>query len=547
MAKKQPTNNDDTTRHRLIGALIAALLLTVLLLGRPFAALSDDTLFTPAEVPATAMPTIDGARRVRIVRVNWHTLDPEAGRLHLNLFDDDATLTAQVRRVDRPVNGGYVWVGALAGEADSRVYLSVLDGVLAGSVYRAGQEWATIRYAGPEYGDLYTIAQIDSVEPQPLGEDFIVPQPSAEEIASYTQQVQTCQEDGSVITVMVLYTPAARDAAGGAAAIEATINQRFSEMNDANDASAVWFDWKLVHLAEVDYIESGNINDDLAYLRRTDDTSLNEIHATRDATMADLVAMVIAEGNNNYCGTAYKPSGLGTYLKDWAFGVSALDYPGTLTCNWLTFSHELGHNMGNAHDRDHNNEPELFPYSYGYQSPNGTFRDIMSYDCPNGCSRINQWANPNVWHLGEPTGVFFETDPAHAADLARSMNETKLLISNYRADCVEPTVTPTATATDVPIPTDTPTPSLTPTESSTPTEASTPTETMTPTPSLTPTQTLTPTETGTPTITPTGTLPTPTPTFTPTRTVRPTRTPPPSATPSGATPDGTLYLPAIIR
>ena len=540
MAKQQPTIQDDTTRRRLIGALIAALLLAVFLLGRPFAALSDDTLFAPADAPATTMPTIDGARRVKLVRINWSALDPAVDRLHLNLFDD-AGLTAQVRHVDRLVNGGYVWVGALAGEADSQVYLSVLDGVLAGSVYRAGQEWATIRYAGPQFGDLYTIAQIDAVEPRPQGEDFIVPRPPAEEMAAYAPQTSTCQEDGAVITVMVLYTPAARDAAGGATAIEALIGQRFSEMNAANDASAVWFDWKLVHVGEVDYAESGNINQDLENLKRTEDLILNDVHATRDTYMADLVAMVISEGNNNYCGIAYKPSSLGTYLEEWAFGVTALDYPGSLTCNPQTLSHELGHNMGNAHDRAHNTETELFPYSYGYQSPNGTFRDLMSYDCPNGCPRINQWANPNVWYLGEPTGVSFESDPARAADLARSMNETKLLVSNYRADCVEPTASPTATATDVPIPTDTPTPSMTPTETATPTE------TMTPVPSLTPTQTMTPTETSTPTIPPTGTQPTPVPSFTPTRTPRPSRTPPPTDTPPpGETPDLFLYLPAVI-
>ena len=535
MAKEQPTHNHNTTRRRLLAAFIAALLLAVLLLGRPFAALSDNTLFAPADAPAENMPTVDGARRIRLVSVNWNALDPQADRLHLNLFDD-AALTAHVRRVDRPANGGYVWVGALAGEMDSQVYLSVLDGVLAGSVYRAGQEWATIRYAGPEYGDLYTIAEVDSVEPRPLADDFIVPQPSAEEIASYTPQTATCQEDGAIITVMVLYTPAARDAAGGTAAIEALINQRFSEMNVANDASAVWFDWKLVHVQEVDYAESGNIYLDLQNLQGTDDPLLNDVHVLRDAKMADLVAMLISEGSNSYCGMAYKPDELDMWWNGLAFGVTALDYPGTLSCSSLTLAHELGHNMGNSHDRaNNNNQPELFPYSYGYQSPNGTFHDIMSYNCPNDCEAINQWANPNVWYKGEPTGVFYESDPAHAADLARSMNESKLLISNYRADCVEPTVTPTATATDVPIPTDTPTPSMTPTETSTPTET------------LTPTQTLTPTETGTPTITPTGTLPTPTPTLTPTWTVRPTRTPPPSATPSGATPDGSLYLPASIN
>ncbi len=88
----------------------------------------------------------------------------------------------------------------------------------------------------------------------------------------------------------------------------------------------------------------------------------------------------------------------------------------------------------------------------------------MSYDCPNGCPRINQWSNPDVWYMGEPTGIAFETDPANAADLARSMNQTRVLASNFRANCmgaITPTPTdvgPTPGPTDMPEPTDTPPP-----------------------------------------------------------------------------------------
>ncbi|MCZ2115038.1 MAG: hypothetical protein LC131_14585, partial [Anaerolineae bacterium] len=95
----------------------------------------------------------------------------------------------------------------------------------------------------------------------------------------------------------------------------------------------------------------------------------------------------------------------------------------------------------------------LFPYSYGFQSPTGRFRDIMSYDCPNGCPRINQWANPDVMYLNEPTGI------KQAADLVSSMNQARVLVSNFRADCsAEPVVTPTAVPTATPLPSATPLP-----------------------------------------------------------------------------------------
>jgi hypothetical protein len=297
-------------------------------------------------------------------------------------------------------------------------------------------------------------------------------------------------------------------------------------MNTANLDSAAPFEWRLVGTMAVDYAESGSINTDLTALKEPADGALDEVHTARDLYQADLVALLIAQGNSGACGMAFQMTVLSGDFEDAAFGVTALDYPGDFFCGTLTLSHELGHNMGNAHDRGHYAGDVLFPYAYGYQSPNGTFRDIMSYDCPNGCPRVNLWANPDVWYLGEPTGVDYAVDPANAADLVRSMDEARLTVANFRNACTEATATPTAT------PDDTPTATATPTQ--TPTEPPTATSTPTPTPTLT----ATPTRTPSPTI-----GPSPTSTATPTRTRRPTRTPAPTATP----PTWHALAPLIIR
>lgn len=536
--KTQPSYD----RRRLAGVAGAGLLLLALLFGFPFAAFSDNRLFSPADAAPGVTTQADGAAlRSRVVRLNWNALDPEAHELSLNLFTDVA-LTAEFSRLDRSVTGGYVWVGHITGEPDSVVTLSVQKRVLSGSVYRFGREWAAIRYAGQAFEDLYIVSEIDPAAPQPTGEDHIVPQLSLDYIEQITPQEATCQEDGSEISVMVVYTTAARDLAGGQEAIEALINRRISEMNTANNNSLVNFDWRLAETMEVGYAETGNIASDLEKLQSKSDGILDDVHAQRDAYKADLVAMLISQGSNNTCGYAYQMNSLGSWFETYGFGVTALDYADPFSCSDLTLAHEVGHNLGNAHNRAHAGGSVLFPYSYGYQSPAGTFRTIMSYDCPGGCPRINHWANPDVWYAGEPTGVDFETDPANAADVARSMNQTKLLVSNFRTDCVEPSPTATGTPTDVPIPTDTPTPSLTPTATAIPTETDTPTVTATPT------VTLTPTNTPTPTITPTGTIPTPTRTPTPTATLRPTRTRQPTPTSEPPTPSvKTSFLPLLVQ
>jgi hypothetical protein len=525
-------------QRRLIGAALAAVLLSLLLFGLPFAALSDDTLFEPVvDAPALATTSADAARRARVVRVNWNALDPGARELRLNLFDN-LDLVAELNRVDTSVTGGYVWVGNILGEAGGVVTLAVHEGVLSGSIHRNGREWGLIQFVGEAADDLYTIVELDPTVPQPAGQDHIVPQLSSSQMEALAPQSASCQEDGSEISLMVAYTGQARDTAGGQEAIVALINRRISEMNTANDVSRASFDWRLASVLPVDYAESGNIALDLQNLQEKADGVMDGVHAARDASKADLVALLISEGSNSACGYAYQLNSMGTFFESYAFGVTALDYADPFSCSELTLTHELGHNLGNAHDRAHASGAVLFPYSYGYQSPNGAFRTLMAYDCPGGCPRINQWANPDVWYQGEPTGVDFEADPAGASDVVRSMNQARLLVSNFRADCVEPTPTATMTPTDVPIATDTPTATAIPDNTDTPTPTVPPTSTNTPTPS----------------ITPTGTQPTPTKTLRPTATPRPTRTQVPTAT-SEPTPTSeattpaahSLYLPTIVR
>jgi hypothetical protein len=535
--------------RRVIGlSAVFALLLALLLVGPSLVGGGND-LFLPRPESGAPLPAVP-ARRVRAVDVNWSALSPDTRELRLTPFDG-LTLTATRERVDRPPGGGFVWVGRLAGAVEGQVTLSARDGALAGVVFRQGQEWLVIR---PASGGGHLVTELDPAARQPQGPDFqlaedavgsplptpspferglatpspsrrgpatpspfgrgpATPSPSGRGSATPSPSGRglgrgsaTCQDNGSVIDVLVAYTAQARDESGGQAAIEALINQRFSDMNTANLASAAPFEWRLVGTMVVDYPESGNIGVDLGALRTPGDGLLDEVHAARDLYQADLVALLIAQGNNNACGMAFLMTELSADFAGYGFGVTALDYPGDAFCGTLTLSHELGHNLGNAHDRAHYTGDVLFPYSYGYQSPHETFRDIMSYDCPGGCPRVNLWANPDVWYLGEPTGVDYEADPDHAADLVRSMNEARLTVANFRTACVDATPTPTATPSDTP----------------------TPTATETPTPPPTPTSTQTPTLTATPTSTSSPTVgPSPTPSATPTRTRRPTRTPVP--------------------
>lgn len=72
--------------------------------------------------------------------------------------------------------------------------------------------------------------------------------------------------------------------------------------------------------------------------------------------------------------------------------------------NNFSFAHELGHNLGSCHDRATSQTcVGSFPYSFGYQDPDGEFCTIMAYPCQakkgqakKECPRLNYWSSPNL-------------------------------------------------------------------------------------------------------------------------------------------------------
>ena len=127
-------------------------------------------------------------------------------------------------------------------------------------------------------------------------------------------------DDGSIIDVMVVYTPAARDAEGGTAAMDALINLAVEETNTAFANSLVDPRIRLVHTAVVNYVETGDMGTDISRLRTKTDGYMDEVHLWRDTYAADQVSLIEASGN--YCGIAYLMSNVSSSFSPWAFAVA---------------------------------------------------------------------------------------------------------------------------------------------------------------------------------------------------------------------------------
>ena len=239
------------------------------------------------------------------------------------------------------------------------------------------------------------------------------------------------------IDVAVVYTPAAREEAGGRAAIEAVIDLMVAETNQAYETSGVRQRLALVARSEVQYAEAGD-PEDLWRLADPADGYMDEVHAMRDRTGADLVHLVSKRLENQwYGGRAERPG---------AFGYTCLDGGS------YTFAHELGHNMGLRHDRyrDQYRGHGLFlDPAYGYVNQrafeagapeSSRWVTIMAIrtqceDAGISCIEPMRFSNPRQTLGGDPLGVPFGAGAAGVtgpADAAAVLNNTGPAVALWR-------------------------------------------------------------------------------------------------------------------
>jgi hypothetical protein len=408
-----------------------------------------------AEAPSVAPPAIAQALPTPQTLKRWirqqrtMTFNPEAldimnrprtearTDVTLNLFD----IGPRTLDLDQPrehPNQTKVWRGRLRGEAGSDVTLVVHGTTMVGTIL-SDQRLFKIESTG---GNLHRLIEIDEAALPPDNHPLVVADddPNATPPTGNTSQqsdTTAAAAGDSTVDLLVAYTSAAKAKEGGQAAMEALITLGVDSANQAYSNSQIAMQLRLVHMAEVTYTEPGNMNTDLTRLQNTTDGILDQVHQLRDQHKADLVALIVDNGGNS-CGIAYvMTNGPRASFASFAFSVTARD---CIANN--TLAHELGHNMGNAHDRA-TGGTGAFPYSYGYRDEIGKFRTIMAYACPTvSCPRVKYFSNPRLLYNGRPLGIDHTINPANSTDNARSMNDVRQVVAAWRAATTD--VTPPA-------------------------------------------------------------------------------------------------------
>ena len=357
-------------------------------------------------------PTVTRSRAVQVQTALLET----RSTLQLNLFPD-FVLTAERERLESAGAQSYTWIGHVADRPGSDVTLSVVDGVVAGTITLPESTYLLRPTAGGQ-----SVLEEINLQALPAGDEPLVPDWGRE----VTTSSATSTDDGQVIDIMVVYTEEMQQAVGGPAGAEALINSIIAQANVGYAQSQISHRLRLVRAAQVNYVESGSASTDLQRLQNVSDGYLDEVHQWRDEVKADLVTMLV-DSMSSSCGIAYLMSNVSLNFAPFAFSVVQWECGST---NY-SLAHEAGHNLGAQHDIDNAHTSGAFPYAYGYQAPDRAFRTIMSYNCTSYCPRVNYWSNPDVTYEGQPTGV------ADEADNRRTLNNSANTVANFRVGSID--------------------------------------------------------------------------------------------------------------
>lgn len=268
--------------------------------------------------------------------------------------------------------------------------------------------------------------------------------------ASAPSQASAATSGGPVIDVMVAYTQGLVTEYGSTSAALTRINNLVDITNQAYVDSGVNQSVRLVHTMQVDYTDANDNATALDDITGNDGngnsvpipSGLQAVASARTQYGADLVVLLrhFNNASNNGCGIAWLIGGGEQQIdptQDNAFGYSVVQdgSDAGYFCLDSTFAHEMGHNMGSAHDRANATQPGAYPYSYGYVG-NGTdgFSTIMAYGSATQ-TPLDLFSNPDISKCqNTPCGV--ADTSSTSADNVHSLNNTAALIAQFEATVV---------------------------------------------------------------------------------------------------------------
>lgn len=423
-------------------------------------------LFSPAGGQAKFTRGVDRYVPVRIERGALDTAaaeggmwlpQPDGGRV----FVRTVSLTSQA-------GGIKTWVGklALAGGERSVVVTMGPDATFGSLLTKDGKPFRLITENGRAYmvekDASATLLRAGRQAPRAPERDYLIPprEPQAAIAGPSTQAAPSLAgasaSQSGTVDVLLAYTPGMVNRYGSTSAVVTRLNYLVAVANQAYADSQVKYRVRLAGTMAVNYSDTGANSQVLSDLTNTSSSGpLASVRTRRAALGADLASLVrpfLTNGQGGYCGLAYligaNQSSFTTQSAP--YGYSTLgdgEDPSTNEyCADTTLAHELGHNMGLAHDKANAPEPGAYSYAYGWRQTlsSGSFSTIMAYPT-GGQERVPYFANPDITlcngnRCGDPTTanqtlVLNQTMPT-VAGFMTSRRPALDLNSDHEADVV---------------------------------------------------------------------------------------------------------------
>jgi len=354
--------------------------------------------------------------------------------------NDNDTYTVVHDKEWSHLSGGTTWVGYLKEQGKAyRVFITkAKGGAVSGSIKTPA---GTYRLRQGTEGIWLIDEKALDLTPAPFGEDGLqMPAERGFENAAPESSSDDAAPDDTIVDIMVLYSPGLASSYPDSA-LTARLDLLLAITNQAYVDSGISMYLRMVHSEEIAYSETGFNSQALQDL--TDGNGVfSGVAAMRNTYGADLVSFIrpYHQPTNGGCGSAWVITGTGR--DDLGFSVisDGDDSAGSnFFCSNYTWSHELGHNMGCAHDRANAGIPGIYTYSYGYGFP-GFSGTIMSYINP----EVPYFSNPDLILCDDgnpgngnpdPCGVD-ESDQLNGANNALTHNNTRPGTSAFRATVV---------------------------------------------------------------------------------------------------------------
>jgi hypothetical protein len=391
--------------------------------------------------------------RVSEVTLNAKILSDNActvgDKVTINLFDDDS-YSSTIDRINKNINGTVTIRARINDYPLGFLLLSTTDGLSLGTIWipEKNERYSikTSSKTGLTYLKRLDISKLDEIEGGPSLIAPGYPMLTNDQIEQFKSAAAKDPSDPANVDVMIVYTPAAASwASSNEGSILNTIAQAMEKAQLAAENSLLIMDFTLVHSEQVTYTESGSSSTDLYRLTFHEGFDpwgyegtpryLEEVHTWRELYGADLVSMFTQVDDTGGLGwlLAYQSG-----YPQLGFSISRVQQ-----ASWtFTHVHEMGHNMGAHHHKQQNVQPgptvwNDWPentWSAGWRwlgSDEQMYCDIMTYESgsyfSDGISaiRTSYFSNPNISHMGAPTG--------HAVDgdNARTLREIKHVIAAY--------------------------------------------------------------------------------------------------------------------